>query len=102
MGLPYTIYTGRDWSNPDSMKVEAQDELYQREDMPQDYAWRALGDHIASGPSDVPQTVDALVRVRGRWIRARAVLSYVEVDENGEPLADKAKNEPECKTAESE
>jgi len=84
--MRYDIYTGYDSMNPDVMEWDSSDELYRREAMPQDYAWRALGNHIAAGPGDVPQTVDALVKVRGQFIRVRAVLSYVDIDAEGNPL----------------
>ena len=80
------IYTGYNSSNPRGMDYDTLDELTRKEAMPQDYAWRGLGEFIAMGPDAVPQTVDCLVRVNGNYIRARAVLSYVEVDAEGEPI----------------
>ncbi len=74
------IYAGRDSSGPGMEQVDTV-HLTDREVMPQDYAWRALGMVIGAGPSDVPQTVDALVSNGGRKpIRVRARLTYVHPD----------------------
>ena len=78
------IYTGYDRSNPDTLEHHDDVTLYDHEDLPRDYAWRALGDHIASGPGDVPQTVDVEIDTPEGPIRVRAQLSYVN-PKNGRP-----------------
>jgi len=77
-----SIYTGYDTSHPDTLEYEGSAELSQHEHLDRDYAWRALGDHIAAGPGDVPQTVQARVCVNGRWIIAQARLEYIDLGES--------------------
>src|SRR3954467_13749062 len=81
-----TLYAGEDASTPDGLRVETDLEFLRPEVMPQDYVWRALGDHIAAGPSDVPQTVQVRVWVRDQWIGAQAELTYVELTREGIPV----------------
>lgn len=79
------IYTGHDTSHPDTLEYERRALFSMREHLERDYAWRALGEHIAAGPDDVPQTVQARVCVNGRWIGVQARVSYVELDADGKP-----------------
>lgn len=81
------IFTGFNADNPRGMDYDTVDDIPRREgSMPQDYVWRGLGEFIAMGPDIVPQTVDCMIKTRKGFVRARAVLSYVEVDAEGEPI----------------